>query len=478
MEKIKRFIPELVFFVFVAFVNFYRLFASSNFNPDMGRDMMWIWEILHRNFTLLGPKLSFGGYYLGPYYYYIFAPFVSLTQNFPYGLVASNALFSTIFTTLIFYILRKNHGILFAALSGVWISITPYFLFSARNPGNAYSYIAALFLQSIIFLYVKKNRFFYVCMGLMSGLILNFHPAAVFLLAPFVLGSFSKVKPKEILIRLSLYGLAAALLFAPLVLFEIRHNFIMFTNTFITKSYSAFLNAESPATMMRASSNPVTTFFQIDNFLYSWMNLSVALLTLLTFVLAFISKDTKAKRVAYLLISIVFLFNLALRYQVAIHYAFPLLIAVQSCLIYVLGKVKTKIWLPVLSALIVWAFISFPNSYYKDAYRPFERIYSNSASALKKMPLSNNGINVAYFVNNPLATLGYEYRYILKILGYKVMEEQEYAMSDELLVVSEEGELNFKSLKTWELDQFGSKELIASESAGGTIFYLFKKSDK
>ena len=58
------------------------------------------------------------------------------------------------------------------------------------------------------------------------------------------------------------------------------------------------------------------------------------------------------------------------------------------------------------------------------------------------------------------------------------MGEQEYSISERLLVVSEEGELDFRSLKTWELDQFGPKQMISSNSAGETIFYLFKKSDK
>ncbi|MFZ1548933.1 MAG: hypothetical protein WAT44_00455 [Microgenomates group bacterium] len=478
MEKIRKFIPEVLFFAYVLLLNTYKLFSSSNFNPDMGRDMMWIWDILHGTFTLLGPKLSFGGYYLGPYYYYIFAPFVYLTQNWPYGLVASNAVFSAILTTTIFYVLRKNHGTVFAGLGSVWISITPYFLFSARNPGNAYSYIAALFLQSILFLYLKKNRAFYVYMGLMSGLILNFHPASVFLLAPFFLASFTKVKPKEVLIRFGLFCLAAAMLFSPLVFFELRHNFIMFTNTFITKSYSAFLSANSPASMMKASPNYLISFFQIDNFLSKWLTPTVTVLLFLSAATAFISKDVKAKRATYLLISVVVIFNLALRYQVAFHYAFPLLIGVQSLFIYVIGRVKARFWYPTLMVIVIWSLLLFPKSNYADAYRPFERLYANTSIAVKKMPLDSSSISVAYFAHNPMATLGYEYRYILKLLGHKVMGEQEYSISERLLVVSEEGELDFRSLKTWELDQFGPKEMISSNSAGETIFYLFKKSDK
>ena len=475
MDKIKKYIPEVCFFIFVLFLNTYKLFSSSNFNPDLGRDLMWMWNVLHGTHTMLGPKLSFGGYYLGPYYYYIFAPFVYLTKGLPYGLVASNAVFSAILTTLIFYVLRKNHGTVFAGLSGLWISTTPYFLFSARNPGNAYSYVAALFLQSILFLYARKNRIFYIYMGFLSGLILNFHPASIFLLAPFVLGSFSKHKPREVLIRIGLFGGAAAIMFAPSVLFEIRHDFIMFTNTFVNKSYSAFLNAQSPASMMKASSNYFIAFFQINDFLAKWISPSLVILFLLSFIFSFLSGDKKAKSATLLMTVILIIFNLALRFQVAFHYAFPLLVAVQGISIYVFGRLRVRFWFPILTAIVIWSIVLFPHSYYQAAYRPFERLYSNSSTAMKSMLLEGEGVNVAYFMDNPLATLGYEYRYILKLLGHSVMGEQEYSISDRLLVVSEEGELDFKSLKTWELDQFGPKVMISSESAGGTIFYLFKK---
>ncbi len=477
MEKIKRIVPELLCFGVVAFFFLYRVLLGSSFNPDLGRDLMWIWDIIHGTTTLLGPKLSFGGYYLGPHYYYFFAPFVYLSHGFPTGLIIGNALVSALFMSLIFSILRRRHGFLYSSLAVLWLSITPYVLFSARNPGNAYSYISALLLHLILMVYSNKTRAFYFGAGLFAGCILNFHPAAVFAMIPFYFGTLPRTGWKEFFVRSVLFGFGLGIMFSPTILFEVRHHFIMFTNTFIDKSYQSFIGGQSAASMMKASLNPFLNAVIVDRFLSPWIAPTLLWLSGIICIAMFTKRTEFVVRVCGCLAGLLALFHVALQFQVAFHYAFPLLVGLQVGVIALLSQLSARIRYGILALCILAAVWMFPRQYFMRPYREFSPLYQTTHAAVQQLPRSADSVSVAYFGGNPLATLGYEYRYFLKIEGYAVAGEQEYAQSKNLIVVSEEGELDFTTLRTWELDQFGKKQLVKKVRVGSTIFYLFRKTE-
>ncbi len=476
MEKIKRIVPELLCFGIVAFFFLYRVLLGSSFNPDLGRDLMWIWDIIHGDTTLLGPKLSFGGYYLGPHYYYLFAPFVFLSKGFPPGLVIGNALVSALFMSLIFAVLRRHHGALFSSVSILWLSITPYVLFSARNPGNAYSYITALLFYLVLMVYAKKTRAFYFSAGMFAGCILNFHPAAVFAMIPFYFATLPRASWKEFFVRSALFGFGLGILFSPTILFEVRHHFIMFTNTFINKSYQSFIGGQSAASMMKASPNPILNAVIVDRFLAPWISPSLLwLIGIICF--AILTKRTSHMvRIVGCMVGLLALFHVALQFQVAFHYAFPLLVGLQVGVLVLLAQLSTRFRYGVLALCMLSATWMFPFQYFERPYRDFSTLYQATHAAVQQFPRSRESVSVAYFGGNALATLGYEYRYLLKIEGYTVAGEQEYAQSNNLIVVSEEGELDFTTLRTWELDQFGNKTLLKKVQVGRVIYYLFRKA--
>lgn len=476
MGKIRRLLPDLLCFGVISFFFLYRLLLSSSFNPDLGRDLMWIWDIIHGNNTLLGPKLSFGGYYLGPHYYYMFAPFVLLSRGFPAGLVIGNALFSAFCISLIFSVLRKHHGLLWSAMSVLWLSITPYVLFSARNPGNAYSYISGLLLYLTLLVYAKKTRTFYFGAGLFAGLILNFHPAAIFAMIPFYFGTIESRSWKEFCLRSALFIVGVATMCTPTLFFELRHHFVMFTNTFIDKSYQSFIGGKSAASMMHASPNPLMNAFIVDRFLAVWITPPFLWLVGIVALSLLLRRNSITYRVTGIMVGLVVLFHGALQFQVAFHYAFPLLVGLQIGVLVLLTHLPARIRYGTLLLCIMVSVWMFPRQYFMQPYRAFPTLYQTTDTAVRQLPRTRDTVSVAYFGGNPLATLGYEYRYILKILGYSVAGEQEYSSSKYLLVISEEGALNFATLRTWELDQFGRKTLIKKVRINKTIFYLFRKA--
>ena len=70
----------IVILIISAFMRLYRIRDYIVFLGDEGRDVIVVRNILHGDLTLLGPTASVGGFYLGPIYYYMMAPFLWLAR--------------------------------------------------------------------------------------------------------------------------------------------------------------------------------------------------------------------------------------------------------------------------------------------------------------------------------------------------------------------------------------------------------------
>src|SRR4030042_6358918 len=77
MKKIKA--EYIILFLILAFSAFFRLFRLNQllgFWYDQGRDALVIWDLLHKGkLFLIGPVTGIEGIFLGPFYYYLMAPF-------------------------------------------------------------------------------------------------------------------------------------------------------------------------------------------------------------------------------------------------------------------------------------------------------------------------------------------------------------------------------------------------------------------
>lgn len=475
---IVKFTSEIFVFLILFFLFSFKLALSYHFDSDFGRDLMWMHDIAHGKITLLGPKLSFGGYYLGPYYYYLFVPFLSLTKFFPSGVLLGNAFLFALTNTIIFYLVKKNFGLLKALFAISIITLSPFYLFSARSPGNAFSYLHFLFLlifSILIYPSVIKKPALSFLTGLLTGIILNFHPVTLLYLAPLIgLSLYTQKLSRKSLIPLIL---GIALSFSPTILFELRHNFSMFRNTFIYKSYKTFTQGNSPASIVHPSKNPFVNFFLINKLSKGFLTPNLLAVFFLNLILFLTGKKTRAIKISFFsFISTLILFSLLLRFQVAIHYLFPLYTAALASLIFLLLNLKNKIFYIFINiGLLLLLAVNFPKHLYKPASRTFQSLWRDTKLLKEKLP--KEGFNVVVIRETPLAILGYEYRYILRLLGYKSDDEFSYKRSKYLLVVSEKGEININDYKSWELSEFGKKRLIKKIKGKRLIFYVFVKSN-
>ena len=229
----------LAILLVAAFLRFYRLPAYMEFLGDQGRDVLLVRQFLTKgDLMFIGPQTSIGNMYLGPWYYYLMAPFLWLAHYNPVGPAIMVALFGIATVWLVYKVGEEwfdgQTGLLAAFLAAVSPVIVYYSIFS-WNP-NIMPFFALL---SMWFLWqVWRNHKYQqlVWLAVSLAMVLNSHYLGLLLLPVVVIfwlwvakNNCPEKKEKKQLIFYSLAALAIFLfLMSPLVLFDLKHHFANF----------------------------------------------------------------------------------------------------------------------------------------------------------------------------------------------------------------------------------------------------------
>ena len=224
-----------------SFFRFYRIDEYITFLGDEGRDVLKVYEILHGNFTLLGPTASVGGFFLGPIYYYFMTPFLWLFNYDPVGPAIMVALFGIATVWLIYRVGKEFFGSPVGLIAAGLYAISPLVVTYSRsswNP-NPMPFFSLLTLY-LIYKALRKNSFkLFILSGFLFGITMQLHYLALFLgviisayilLYNFVYSKsifFSKIIKQYIFIFL---GFIVG--WSPFLAFEIRHGFPNIINIF------------------------------------------------------------------------------------------------------------------------------------------------------------------------------------------------------------------------------------------------------
>lgn len=200
----------------------YRLTERYGFSWDQEDDalktMSMVWN---RKPVLIGPRVaSENGFFAGPFHYYFLLPFYFLGQGSPYAGVAA-MMTVDILTVLAYFVVGRR-------LYGEKIGFLAAFMAACKTGLTSWNamYIP---LVAVIGYYlcveqIKTGRYFYFLVAF-TGLAANLHlvPAS---LIPLALLAIIFSTPRPSLLKL-LKGLAIfSLFFFPLILFDLRHNFL------------------------------------------------------------------------------------------------------------------------------------------------------------------------------------------------------------------------------------------------------------
>ena len=216
------------------FLRFYNFGARLEFLGDQGRDGMIIYEAWkEKELPLLGPPVSTGGY-LGPFYYYLIAPFYILSNFNPVIPAYAIAAFDIMAIALLFIILHRRFGYYVSVPAAALYATSPAVVSSTAqlwNPAAVPFFV--LTLAYAVHRYTEdKNNIWIALMGFVIGIMVQLHYSALFYLSAVpaflaVYGYRTKAKKKlALIIRQLLFFIVAFLIpLIPFILYELTHEF-------------------------------------------------------------------------------------------------------------------------------------------------------------------------------------------------------------------------------------------------------------
>ena len=194
------------------------------FNWDQERDAQAIRQIIQdHKFWLIGPRvLGPSGFYLPPYFFYLLLPFYFLTNLDPQALILFLQSYNLLFFLASVFVLKKVLNLKTAAIFLAFWTLSPLTISMDRISWNPLL-IPLFFILLIFSLYkyhhAKQKQKYALISGLIFGLGLSFH-IQFLLLFPLILIFIKNVK--ELMIMFA----SVAAIFLPILLFDLRHNFL------------------------------------------------------------------------------------------------------------------------------------------------------------------------------------------------------------------------------------------------------------
>lgn len=234
-EHIASLDKKILFLILIAApLRFYRIGEMFSFDYDQEIAANAAYEFIKNGkIPLIGQELSFPGFFLGPIH--------NLIQILPYS--ACNlkpdcipyffVIIGILTTFLLYQIVKKLFSRKSATIASAIHAVSFVIIGNERGPSsNYFLFLTSIFMLYCTFKYLNGKGYFLVLGGFIGGLaVVNFNPVFIFtLIAYFTYSLLAKRKD----IKLLVLSLSAALInLIPLILFNLRHDNILFKNFLI-----------------------------------------------------------------------------------------------------------------------------------------------------------------------------------------------------------------------------------------------------
>lgn len=463
-KKLQLFLLILLIAVAISF-RFWQIRDYVVFLGDEGRDMIVMRNIFtEKKLPFLGPTASVGGFYLGPIYYWMAAPFLLLSGFDPVGPSYMVALLGIFTVFLLYKFLKVELGFWPAILASSLYAVAPLVVRYSRSSWNPNPLpFFSLLLIYLIYLGIKrKNLVYFLGAGASFGICIQLHYLASILLAISAVIILLNTNYKQWL-KIVLASLGGFFItFSPFLLFEIRHNFPNFTtiSEFVTRESTHGFKGLNFARLISGIGN---TFLEdisglkgtvITKYIF-WILAGVVIWAVFN-----LRKD-KDKKLIFSIGAIWFLGGLAgLKFyagQVYDYYfgfMFPAPFLLLGILFYLMwDKFILKIAAVVVSVTILTFFIA--NGFYKtEPNRLIDQTEIISDFVIEKS--EGQPFNFALISNS---NSNHAYRYFLEIKGFKptLLED---LITDQLLIVCESNPCPSPlGHPLWEIAAFGRGEV-------------------
>jgi len=467
-KRIKNILTKNLFFLLLlivgVFLRLYRLEEFITFLGDQGRDAIIIKRIItFEHFPALGPVSSVGQVFLGPFFYYLMAPFLALFKLDPLGLAFGSAFYSTIGLIFVYFILKKinkNTAYIFLVLATFSWALIHNARFSWNPNLLPYFSFFTLYFTSLFF---EKSLYPPFFAGMFFSFSTQLHYLA-FLLTPtllfFILFNYKKVlKDLFFFVKKIFIFFAGFLIFyLPFILFEIKNNFLN------TKNFIRLLTEEKIV-------QPVSYFQRFQETLISFFNFSFNLkigyfFGILIFVFVFFYFSAKKFFNRKPLFQIVFLsfFIYLLSFSALnsfrfYHYYNTLYLNFFIILAIILADFFSLNFFSKLFVLIFLIFFINQNRLNYPFRHPYGNYQTKIAQKIAQSIIDANPKTPYQIVPIPFTEMDGHIRYYLEIMGKRPLPEESNQEGEELYVLCYEKECNVLYHPQWQIAAFKNKKI-------------------
>ncbi|KKR29857.1 MAG: hypothetical protein UT61_C0020G0005 [Candidatus Woesebacteria bacterium GW2011_GWA1_39_8] len=234
MKKVKEIFRNkyTIYFMAILLIGFFlRIYKAQElflYGHDQELTGWFIRDVLvNGHLRLIGQETSTAGVFIGPFYYYLSIPFYLLAKFDPIGGVWLVTLLGIISLISVYYVVGRTFGQLEALISTLIYSASFYMVFNDREvvPTMPVILWTVWFIFGLQLLVEKKTKKAMLVFGILTALIwhLNFALILTLPLIPIAIILTSRKANKR---EMGVYLGTTAALSLPLILFEIKHNFI------------------------------------------------------------------------------------------------------------------------------------------------------------------------------------------------------------------------------------------------------------
>ncbi len=466
------------------FLRLLNLESHVTFLGDQGRDAIIMKRILSlEHFPAIGAPTSIGMVYLGPFYYYFMAPWLLIFNFNPLGPAFGVAFLSLVLGLLALTIVNKHFG----RLTGFFFLFL--LTFSASNislgrfswnpnllPIFTFYTLYAFYrlLSDKPFTSLWKDVGFSLLFGALFSFSLQLHYLAAFLLPTllvFFLYQINKTKQFKLLFIRLLAAIASFGFFSlPLLIFDLRHNFLNSRN--FIKLFSQG-DVASNASYISKLSETATGLFQ-HTFQVSFNGLT-SLILLLLLLLAFVRFSGKKQSLFYWLMVVNLVFYIlgfslmsSGRFE---HYFGP----VYFSLFITLGSLfAVRFTNCSLCRKIIPIFVIL---YLLANFAKFRVIFTpggyqiKQAQSLSRFLLGKISQTPYQIASIPYTETHGQYRYFLEIFDKAPLEENSNETAELLFILCYQKECDVLNDPQWQIAAFANKKVAKIWNIEGVKIY-------
>ncbi|MFH0772926.1 MAG: glycosyltransferase family 39 protein [bacterium] len=458
------------------FLRLYRIQDFYMFLADQGRDAVIVRRIiLLQKFPLIGPPSSIGEVFLGPFYYYLVAPFLWIFQSNPVGLAIGVALLSMGAACVIYYLVSKIVSRKVALIFSIFIASSSLFVDIGRfswNP-NLLPYFSFITLSLFyISLHRKRKILASLLFGIVFGLSFQLHHLAALLVVPigiyFVLFLLKKRDFSVFRVPfVSLIGFLFTLF--PFIFFEIRHNFL---NTRNLISLFTKQNVVSSGPLTNRLFDVTAAVIQFALHLSFSPSLACIIALLVIGITIYILSKKGNSFITFQVITFVSLvFALSrVNAQAIPHYFHTVYMSFYFLLAFILSTVlKNK--LKIIGIVSIILFILIQSRSYNFIWESPARQYELPERIGKEIAAKSTGERINLTTYPVEFTSRDCYQYYIELNGGNVIDGSSNEVANTLFVLCDKKPCQIINSNSWNIQMFGKARIDTMWNRDGITIY-------